>query len=606
MNKILRTLFTFFLFGSIISSAHALDLKSSNAVNDTSSQNFLDVNDAFEVKLIEGKGADFRINFNIADGYYLYKKRIDVKVSQPFNIREISFPKADLKNDPNFGPSEVFHKDFTLPVSLRSDRASPNPPVVEVLYQGCSEKGLCYPPMSKKFKLASFAQEPLTIKNDGLKGSSEDKSIDLLKKGNFWLIALGFFGFGLLLSLTPCVFPMIPILSGIIVGQGNHSKMGSFNLSLAYVLGMAMSYTVAGVLAALTGTMISNALQNPWILGVFSLVFVALALSMFGFYELQLPPALVSKLSDRTNRIKGGQFTGIFFMGALSALIVSPCVAAPLAGALIYIGQTHDVVMGGLALFLLSLGMGVPLLLIGASAGALLPKAGKWMDSIKHFFGIMMLGVAIWIASPLIPHYFKLFLVSGLLIVSSIYLGALESLKDHSPDWGVVKKGIGVLLLALGMLILFTSLNEAGVIPKKEFDLNVTQNEETNGLIFKGVKSVQDLGNEIKKSPNEIVMLDFYADWCAACKEFETGPFKDPKIKKNLDAVKLLQADVTANNEADKELMRKFNLFGPPGIIFLNKQGEVIYKVVGYQDSKEFDLSINKAKSYYKQKGLNS
>jgi thiol:disulfide interchange protein DsbD len=567
-----------------------LALSSLSAVADNNEAEFLDVDKAFVVSVSKIENSQLNVDFKIADGHYLYKKRVAVVISKPFSIVELLFPDPDTKNDPSFGVSEVYHRGLLLPVKLAYEGSLPEKAVVEVSYQGCSEKGLCYPPMVKSF--------PIDVINaDQVKKSNLSEQIDdgaaLLGSGNFILIGIGFFGFGLLLSLTPCVFPMIPILSGIIVGQSDTSKGHSFLLSLAYVLGMALSYTVAGILAALTGDMVSAALQNAWVLGSFSLVFVALSLSMFGFYELQLPSALGSNLNGLANRIKGGRFAGVFLMGALSALIVSPCVAAPLAGALIYISQTHNVILGGLALFSLSLGMGVPLLIIGASAGALLPKAGAWMDAVKNFFGVLMLAVAIWLVAPIVPHYLVLFLASALMIFSAVYLGSLETVKEGASGWQKFRKALGVIILLLGTLLLFASFKSSGLIPDNVANTHVV-NKDVSGLVFKRIANVEDLNNEIEKSKNSFVMLDFYADWCAACKEYENGPFKDPSVMKALENVVLLQADVTANSEQDKMLMKKFGLFGPPGIIFFDKNGKEVLKVIGYKNVDVFNTSIKK------------
>jgi thioredoxin:protein disulfide reductase len=428
----------------------------------------------------------------------------------------------------------------------------------------------------------------------------------LLKGGKLWLVAAGFFGFGLLLALTPCVLPMIPILSGIIVGdkKAHHhatSRLHSFNLSLAYVLGMALSYTLAGIAAGLSGQLLSNALQSPWILATTAFIFVVLAFSMFGFYELRLPHSIENRMINTTNKLKGGQFIGVFIMGIISALIVSPCVAAPLAGALLYIGQTHDVVLGGVALFALSLGMGVPLLLIGASAGHVLPKAGAWMTAVRNFFGVLMLAVAIYIVSPVLPTSIQMVLWAALLIIPAIYLHALDNLPlnsatGRSHPWMRFWKGIGIILLVLGIALLIGAVSGAKspLQPLAGLRLaSATHNEAS--LPFIRIKNTAELDAHIDAAKGKIVMLDFYADWCISCKEMEQFTFSDPDVQKSLKNVVMLQADVTDNTAEDLALLKRFNLFGPPGIIFFNRSGQEIKpsKVVGYEDATKFLAIVN-------------
>jgi thiol:disulfide interchange protein DsbD len=374
--------------------------------------------------------------------------------------------------------------------------------------------------------------------------------------------------------------------------------MHSFNLSVAYTLGMAVSYTLAGIAAGLSGHLISAALQNPWVLGSSAFVFVLLALSMFGFYELQLPSAMESSVLNFTNRIKGGKFLSVFIMGILSALIVSPCVAAPLAGALLYIGQTHDVVLGGLALFFLSLGMGVPLLIVGASAGALLPRAGRWMEAVRNFFGVLMLGMAIWLISTVIPATVHMLLWAALLIVSSIYLHALDALPVTKTKWSMFWKGIGVIILLLGVSLFLGAL-AGGKNPLQPFSglQSVAVAKETStGLEFKRIKNIAELDAAVTLAQGKYVMLDFYADWCASCKEYERLTFRDSAVKGRLSDVVLLQADVTQNTSEELELLKRFKLYGPPGIAFFDKTGKEVtsHRIIGYQEADKFLLALNK------------
>ncbi|OZA12726.1 MAG: thiol:disulfide interchange protein, partial [Hydrogenophilales bacterium 17-62-8] len=413
---------------------------------------------------------------------------------------------------------------------------------------------------------------------------------------------------------TPCVFPMIPILSGIIAGQ-NHAgqnqgmtKTHGFLLALAYVLGMAITYALAGVAAALSGTLISNALQNPWALGIGAGLFVLLALSMFGFFEIQLPSALQSKFSDASNKMKGGNFLGVFVMGALSAVIVGPCVAPPLAAALAFIAQTGNTTLGGVALFVLALGMGVPLLLVGLSAGALLPRAGGWMNAVKYFFGVLMLAIAIYLISPIIPAWVNMLLWALLLIASAIYLHALDTLPAQASGWKRLWKGLGVVLLIGGLSLLLGMLagsrdllQPLGVFKGGALSGNpgaTAQAAEVHGLAFERVKDVAALDARLAqaKADGREVVLDFYADWCVSCKEMERFTFSDPRVQARLKNAVLLQADVTATNDADKALLKRFNLFGPPGLIFWNGAGEQsAYQVIGYEKADKFLVSIDAA-----------
>ncbi|HEX7971563.1 MAG TPA: protein-disulfide reductase DsbD, partial [Thiobacillus sp.] len=439
--------------------------------------------------------------------------------------------------------------------------------------------------------------------------SDTSKIERVLKGGSFWAVVATFFGFGLLLALTPCVFPMIPILSGIIAGQNRpHTKTSGFLLSLAYVLGMAITYALAGVAAALSGTLISNALQNPWALGVGAGVFVALALSMFGFFELQLPSFIQSKFSDASNKMQGGHFAGVFVMGVFSAVIVGPCVAPPLAAALAFIAQTGNTTLGGVALFVLALGMGVPLLLVGLSAGALLPRAGGWMNAVKYFFGVLMLAIAIYLISPIIPAWVNMLLWALLLIASAIYLHALDPLPAHATGWGRLWKGLGVVLLIgglsliLGMLAGSRDLLQPLEIYKgsvfKSGQPGAAMAAEQENLVFEKVKNIAELDARLAqaRAAGRAVMLDFYADWCVSCKEMERFTFHDPRVQARLKNVLLLQADVTANSDADKALLKRFGLFGPPGLIFWNAAGvQSDFRVIGFEKPDTFLASIDAA-----------
>lgn len=555
----------------------------------------LEPDQAFKLTVLARDARTLQADFTIAPGHYLYRDRISFKAGDgSYSIAEVSLPPGEAKHDANFGDTVVFHQSFSATISL-AHRAEPPPAIsLQASYQGCSEQGLCYSPIRKTLDIAlpgNAGSQPPTS------GTSESDQVrNLLQGGQLWLVALGFFGFGLLLSLTPCVFPMIPILSGIIVGQGHHpSRLHAFNLSLAYTMGMALAYTLAGIAAGLSGQLISNALQNPWALGFGALVFVLLALSMFGFYELKLPDALQNSLVNLSNRFKGGRFAGVFAMGVLSALIVSPCVAAPLAGALLYIGQTHDVLLGGVALFALSIGMGVPLLILGASAGAILPKAGAWMNGVRNFFGVVMLGMAIWLIGPVIPVQLQMGLYALLLIISAMYLHALDKLPPHASGWSRLWKGLGVAGLIFGIALLVGALSGSKQPLQPLAGLRLAGTEQGNKLPFQPVASISELDAALLAARGKFVMLDFYADWCVSCKEYEQFTFTDPRVGKLLQSVVLLKADVTENSAEDLALLQRFGLYGPPGIIFFDQQGQEIQPIrtVGYQDADQFLVTLN-------------
>ncbi|OIP53613.1 MAG: thiol:disulfide interchange protein, partial [Helicobacteraceae bacterium CG2_30_36_10] len=479
--------------------------------------------------------------------------------------------------------------------------------IAKVEYQGCSEKGLCYEPLQKEFTLPidssklSFASK-IDSAQKTTSASETDTITDTFKSGNISLILLTFFGFGLLLAMTPCVFPMIPILSSIIVsqGEGMNAKKG-FILSLIYVLSMSIAYTMAGILAGLFGSNIQAAMQNPIVLSLFASVFVALALSMFGFFEIGLPSSIQSRLSNTSNHAgnKGG-FVGVAIMGFLSALIVGPCVAPPLAGALMYIGQTGDALLGGVALFVMSLGMGAPLLLIGIGAGKFMPRPGGWMSSVSKVFGVIMLAIAIWMLSRIIPETLSMLLWALLFIISSVYLGVFEALKDEKRTWNALKKGLGVFIFIVGGSLL------VGVLSGATNPLNPYENFTSNKVVVKGkeavnenafvkIHSLDELDSLIKNSNGKKVMLDFYADWCTSCKELEHNTFSDDGVKKILGDYLLIQADVTANTKEEKELSKKFGVFGPPAMIFFDENGKSLKskKLIGYKPAAEFIKHLN-------------
>ncbi len=579
-------------------------------LGDSQQATFLPPDQAFVLQISARDADTLQADFTITPGYYLYRDKIHFTVAAgAAKITAIKLPEGELKQDPNFGTTVVYHHSFQAEIELsRADKDATHL-TLNASYQGCSDKGLCYPSQDKALPLdlpaasqhAAPDARPLPHAPVATPPQTDNSKIaQLFEGGSFWLIITFFFGAGLLLALTPCVFPMIPILSGIIVGRGHKiTKLHAFILSMAYVLGMAITYAAAGIAAGLTGDLISNALQTPWVLGSFAALFVLLSLSMFGFYELQLPGTWQSKLSDTSNRLHGGHLSGVFVMGALSAIIMGPCVAAPLAGALLYIGQTHDALLGGVALFALALGMGAPLLLIGTSAGALLPKAGAWMDGVKRIFGVLLLALAIWIIQPLLPVAVQMLLWGILLIFSATYLHALESLAQHANGWHKLRKGLGLLILLLGIAYLVGALSGARDLlrPLDSVCAICKADTQTSApLAFTRITDLTDLKQRLANANGHIVMLDFYADWCVSCKEMERLTFADPSVRSQLKSAILLQADVTKNSAADKELLKNFGLYGPPGILFFNAQGKELadFRVVGYQDAENFINSLQR------------
>ncbi len=557
--------------------------------------------------------------WEIEPKHYLYKDKFKFSIANndTVSLGSAIIPQGEEKDDEFFGRIEVFHDLVEVKLPLNRTRTDAAEIELNVSYQGCAEVGICYPPQKKQTRIKLSAADKVsnssqttqvasTTPASSAPVSEQDSLAASLATGNTFTTILLFFGLGLLLAFTPCVFPMIPILSSIIVGQGDSlTTRRAFTLSLVYVLAMALTYTFAGIIAGLFGANLQAAFQNPIILSVFSGIFVLLALSMFGFYELQLPSALQSKLATISNNQQSGSLAGVAIMGLLSALIVGPCVAPPLMGALIYIGQTGDAVLGGIALFSLSLGMGAPLLLIGTSAGKFLPRAGGWMDAVKAVFGVALLAVAIWMLERILPAAIIMTLWAILLITSSIYMGTLEPLAEAASGWKKLWKGIGVILLLQGAMIL------AGVAmgnsdPLQPLKGTSIQMVSTNGqaatsshITFKTIKGVEGLNQAIAQANAEGkgVMLDFYADWCISCKEFEKYTFSDPDVIRSLSGVVTLQADVTANDDADQALLKHFKLIGPPAILFFGKDGMEYrnHRVVGYMEADAFAKQVDSA-----------
>ncbi len=607
----------FFLIFSIPASA---DLFSDNLGFGGQKKSFLPAEEAF-IPSIEATDSDtVVVTFVIQDGYYLYKDKFKFSsANEAVSIEKVDLPKGDVKDDPLFGKVEVYHDEVVIPIKLSRSTAEAQDLEIKAAYQGCAEDGICYPPLTNLLPVSLVAaattspakpdnpfnsdQLEQAAKSDSEPALSESDSIAAtLANKSLLLNLLAFFGFGLALSLTPCVYPMIPILSGILVGQGvKTTARKSFMLSLAYVLGMAVTYAIVGVIAGKFGQNLQAVFQNPWIIVTFASVFVLLALSMFGFYDIQMPSAIQTRLTNISHSQERGTLLGAAIMGILSAIIVGPCVAAPLAGALIYIGQTGDGLLGGLALFIMGLGMGVPLLLIGASAGSLLPRAGVWMNTIKHIFGVMMLAVAIWLLGRILPVSMSMFLWGLLLIGSAVYMGAFDTLTDVSTGWQRLWKASGIAMVIYGALLIIGASSGSNDVfqPLKNLTVAKSGEPQKDGLEFTQIKGVTGLEATLKlaRSQNKPVMLDFYADWCIECKRMDKTTFADPQVLQRLKNAILVQADVTPNDKNDQGLLKSLDLLGPPAILFFNPDGteKRNYRITGYADPVAFAEHVKKA-----------
>ena len=549
------------------------------------------------------------ISYRIAPGYYLYRDKFRFTVAPAgAKLGAAQLPTGRKHRDEFFGEVETYRGELSIVLPLELEGTPPLALTVTALSQGCADVGVCYVPHEQKAVLrlaAAGGQSDLSFGQlfgpQGAAGA-DDIRIAQVFQGGFWLVVAFFFGCGLLLSLTPCVLPMVPILSGVIAGAGGPvTRARGLLLAAVYVLGMAITYAVAGVAAGLSGAMLSAALQSPWVLGAFAAVFVILAGAMFGWYELQLPVALQGRLAEASNRMRGGHLAGVFSMGILAALIVGPCVAAPLAGALLYIGQSRDVVLGGSALFAMALGMGVPLLAVGASAGTLLPKAGPWMTTVNRFLGSLLLAVAIWLISPFLPVSVQMFLWGTLLIATAVFLHALDPLPAGAHGFLRFAKALGVIALLAGAAYLVGAFSGSRDLLQPLSGLRgvagSSAHEETP---FVRVNSLAELDARIRDAGGRPVMLDFYADWCVSCKEMERFTFSDERVRTRFRDMVLLQADVTANNAAHAALLKRFRLFGPPGIVFFDREGREIQglRVIGYQGADRFTAVLDQALNF--------
>ena len=597
---------------------------------------FLDPDQAFKVDVQLTGDREFQLNFTIAPGYYMYRDQFKLEPAGA-TLGDIAWPTPKRKFDETFQKEvETYRDRLSIKVPVTALQAAPLKLVLTG--QGCADKGLCYPPMKSELTLGlkgfggdggvkigaapdalsgfgvsnAVASTPAAAATGNAEGAvagaaasrSSSPLDEVLASGRLWLVIGAFFAAGVLLSLTPCVLPMLPILSSIIVGQGGTpSRARGFFLAFSYSLGMALLYTALGVAAGLAGGGLAAYLQKPWVLTLFALLLIGFSLSMFGVYEIQLPSRFTGGVSDATQRLPAGKFFSVFVMGALSALIVSPCVAAPLAGALLYISQTGNVAVGGLALFALAWGMSVPLLLLGLSAGTLLPRAGPWMETVKYFFGLLLLSVALWIVQPVLPAVVAQLLWGALLIALAALLGLFQRVEANTPRvW--LRKSAAVAAMVFGVSQFIgvaaggtdTLKPLAGVVGAGKGAAAAVAMGEPVAVNFRKIKSVAEL-DEALRTAGKPVMLDFYADWCVSCKEMERFTFTDARVQAKLAGALLLKADVTANNAEDRELLKRFKLFGPPGTIFFDPKGEELAgaRVIGFQDADRFLQSLQAA-----------
>lgn len=579
--------------------------KGSSLFFGTSDSGLLPADEAF---VLDGRvdGANqITLSWRIEPGYYLYSEKFAFNTGSEIQLGAARIPAGEPHYDEYFGDVEVFYNyvEAELPFS----RASPDAieVVIDATLQGCKVDSVCYPVIAQSIVLDLPASGTFAAAVDDtvLFVSEQDRLAMLVLNSSWWLVLGTFYGLGLLLAFTPCVLPMVPILSGIIAGQGDNVTAGrGFALSLAYVMGMAVTYTIGGALAASAGSQLQAAFQEPWLIALFAALFVGMALSMFGMFELQMPAAVQTRLANLSNNQRTGTFVGTAIIGALSALIVTACVAPPLVATLAVIGQSGDVVRGAGALFALSMGMGSPLLLLGASAGKLLPKAGAWMDTVKASFGVMMLGMAIWMMERVLPGSITLLLWALLVFLTGVFLGAFEPLPETAPAIRRLGKGIGVMACIYGALML-VGVTLGGddplePIPRGSLLAGSAQGLSTGHLAFEPVESVAELQVALTsaRAAGTPVLFDFSADWCVSCKEMEKYTFSDADVIAALEPFVLLQADVTDNDADDKELLKYFGSFGPPTIAFFDSAGQEqpAYKLVGYVRAEEFATHVRR------------
>jgi thiol:disulfide interchange protein DsbD len=558
-------------------------------------EELLDPDAAFQLSHAVKDPDTLRFSWNIADGYYLYRDKIKwTSLTPKIETGNPVLPSAESKHDPNFGEVEIYRGKLTIELPLLRSDPKGRKLLLEVAYQGCSEAGLCYLPIRKTIEFdlpetnLSGSVREIVPGNPPPFVSEQDRIARVFTGRSLGLVMLSFLGFGLLLAFTPCVFPMIPIISGVIGGHGpGQSARRAFGLSLCYVLASAGTYTMFGILAGLFGRNIQAVFQQPAVLIGISIIFLGLALSMFGVFNFQMPSFIQTRLGIVSSRQRRGNWLGAAVMGMLSALAIGPCVTAPLAGALIYIGKTGDAVLGGAALFALGFGMGIPLLIVGTSAGKLMPRAGAWLHVTRIFFGVGLLAVAVWMLGRIMPLPAILALWGAVLTIPLIYLG-----------WRKLWKTTAALAVIYGIFLLI------GVVTQKQKDYMAlvctvaVACQDNSSLAFKRIATEQELRQNLVEAQQQgrWVMLEFYADWCVSCRKLQNTTFAEAGVQAALSNVILLQADVTEENSPARSLLRRFGLIGPPAILFFGpeQQERTSYRIVGYLDGEAFLAQFRK------------
>ncbi|MCW3479131.1 protein-disulfide reductase DsbD [Neisseriaceae bacterium JH1-16] len=551
------------------------------------------------VASVEQTGLQLTVRFKIADGYYLYRDRMSFASEPADLVGKPTFPSGDEKHDAFFGRQTIFKHEAVITLPIKA--GAPSRFTLKAVYQGCAEVGVCYPPQTHLLDVGAPTGgklNPLEWLEGGNRANAPpaNDAGATLSRASIATTLGTFFVAGLALAFTACMYPLLPILSSLIAGQGQTlTRRRGFLLALAYVQGLALTYTAVGVVAGMTGALLTVWLQQPAVILTAAALMVVFALAMFDVFSIQLPNALQSRLAEASNRLPGGHYLTVFAMGALSALIIGPCVAPPLALALGYIGSTGDALLGGLALYMMALGLGLPLLLIGTFGGAVLPRAGGWMKTVKAGFGVVMLGLAIYLASPFLPVWLTMLGWAALAIASAVFLKAFEPLHGNATVWHKLGKALGVLLLMVGAAQLVGVLS-GGNDPRQPLKglFGSTAAASAEALPFQTVRSVAELDAALAASAGKPVLLDFYADWCVSCRELETDTFTDPAVAAKLRGMTLLRADVTANNAADQALLKRFGLFGPPGLILFGADGKEAQRVIGFVPAKPFLATLDK------------
>ena len=560
---------------------------------------------AFVFEAIATGADEVLARFTMPKGYYLYRDKTSFALADTkgTNLGAPKWPPGKDHTDANFGTTTVYFDQVEVPIAVTRTNRSAQTLALTSNFQGCLENSVCYPVMTRSVNVAlpaAAGAEPsvtaASVTPAAPATTGTDSRFQHALDGSLWLVFGVFFLAGLGLAFTPCVFPMIPILSGIIAGAGdNISTRRALLLSFIYILANAVIFTIAGVIAGLAGKNLQAAFQTPWVLWSFAGMFVLMALSMFGFYELQLPSSWQSKIANVSNKQSGGSLTGVAIMGALSALIVGPCVTPPLAVAVLYIAQKHDALLGGFALFALALGMGAPLVVFGASAGKLLPRAGAWMDAVKAVFGVTFLALAIWMLSRILDGVWIMLMAGVLAIACAVYLGALERLPDGASGWRRLWKALGVVLLIAGAAELIGTAAGSNDLLQPLHGLSAGSGNAGSAsatLAFSKVKSLADVERELAaaKSAGKPAMLDFYADWCVSCKEMEKFTFTKSAVQSALAGFVLLQADVTANDDTDQALMKHYGIVAPPDTLFFGADGAEKHalQLTGPEDADNF------------------